>query len=477
MTRRSKTISASLSPSPSVPRSPRAAPPTPPPTVAMMTVVAVAAVVAATSPRPTPTSPAPTSMRSTFDLATNMPGKVGDVVNDHHRRDRRWRRPRRLDPRAGHQPDARPAPSRTSSTAPARSSLASSTIASSPSPPTSSTTMILVGHDFGAMAKNFGLNEQIDVTGSAGTYIGQQVRDSAPTSRSTRPRSTSRSPTTTSPTSTIANVGMTLDATNKLTIARAQGPPDLRQGPPHRPRRRHHPAHRSRPPPTSAPCSPTRSTAPPSARITSADASSASAAPAPSPAPAPQASASAPTSSTPRSTPSTAPLSSSTVAGTAKVLDTNDDKQVRHHPDRRLVGHPELRLHPLAPRPRHLLRRAHVTPTPFDARGMSPPRRGWLPGRDNGVSAGFVFGAVRSEVMRSEVMCAAKCAQRSHEDHGATCAAKSCAQRSQVRSEVMKTTGQRVSAYVALARTSAGPRSVRSGPRNCAAKSWRAAKS
>ena len=53
---------------------------------------------------------------------------------------------------------------------------------------------------------------------------GQQVRDSAPTSRSTRSRSTSRSPTTTSPTSTSHNVGMTLDATNKLTIAEHKVP-------------------------------------------------------------------------------------------------------------------------------------------------------------------------------------------------------------------------------------------------------------
>ena len=162
------------------------------------------------------------SMRSTFDLATNMPGKVGDVVNtiiaatDGGADPADW-----ILEQVINQMPAGTLKNLLNGARPFVAGFLNDRLLAIA--PDFVDTMILVGHDFGAMAKNFGLNEQIVVTGSAGTYMANKSElgahfkiDQAEIDLAFADYHVANVD--------IANVGMTLDATNKLTIAEHKVP-------------------------------------------------------------------------------------------------------------------------------------------------------------------------------------------------------------------------------------------------------------
>jgi len=110
------------------------------------------------------------SMRSNFDLASNMPGKVGDVVNtiiaatDGGDDPANWILEQVINK----------LPSGTVKTLlngarPFVAGYLNQQLLNYA--PDFVDTMIQMGHDFGAIAKNFGTNEQLAVTGSAGAYM------------------------------------------------------------------------------------------------------------------------------------------------------------------------------------------------------------------------------------------------------------------------------------------------------------------
>ena len=124
---------------------------------------------------PTPTDASGTySMRSTFDLATNMPGKVGEVVNtiiaatDGGDDPANWI----LEQVIAKLPSGTVKTLLNGARPFVAGYLNDRLLQFAPD---FVGTMVQMGHDFGAMAKSFGLNEQLQVTGASGAYMAQKT--------------------------------------------------------------------------------------------------------------------------------------------------------------------------------------------------------------------------------------------------------------------------------------------------------------
>jgi hypothetical protein len=157
------------------------------------------------------------AMHSTFDLATNMPGTAGTVVNaliaatDDSDDPTRWV----VDQVIAQLPDG---------SVKSALNLAKSFVVGYLNQrlldfaPDFVSTMVQVGHDFGAIAKQFGLHETLEVTGSGPDYmavhsvtgahfkLGNQESDYALAAYGI-------------PGVVVNNVAVTMDATGQLTIA------------------------------------------------------------------------------------------------------------------------------------------------------------------------------------------------------------------------------------------------------------------
>jgi hypothetical protein len=109
-------------------------------------------------------------MRSTFDIATNMPGKVGEVTNaiiaatDGPADPTEWI----LDQIIAKMPSGTFKNLLTGAKPFVAGYLNDRLLQIAPD---FVSTMVQTGHDFGVMAKNFGLNEQLEVTGSGTDYM------------------------------------------------------------------------------------------------------------------------------------------------------------------------------------------------------------------------------------------------------------------------------------------------------------------
>ncbi|MBL9013240.1 MAG: hypothetical protein JNL83_03635 [Myxococcales bacterium] len=124
---------------------------------------------------PTPTDATGTySMRSTFDLATNAPGKVGEVVNtiiaatDGGDDPANWI----LEQVIAKLPSGTVKTLLNGARPFVAGYLNDRLLEFAPD---FVGTMVQMGHDFGAMAKNFGVNEQLQVTGAPGAYSAQKT--------------------------------------------------------------------------------------------------------------------------------------------------------------------------------------------------------------------------------------------------------------------------------------------------------------
>ena len=117
-------------------------------------------------------------------------------------------------------------------------------------------TMVQIGNDFGQMAKNFGTNETLDVTGARErrTLVGR-TRSLGAHFKIDDVESDLAFADYQVANVVVARVGITLDATGKLGIADHKVAARVRQDPPHRPRRRAHPDARPERARTSASCS------------------------------------------------------------------------------------------------------------------------------------------------------------------------------------------------------------------------------
>ena len=157
------------------------------------------------------------AMHSTFDIATNMPGKVGEVVNtiisatDDPEDPTKWVVDLML------------------------SKMSSGTMKSllqSAEPfvvgylndrllqiaPDFVTTMVQMGNDFGDMAKHFGLVEKLEVTGSGTSYMSVHTVTGAHFKIDSQESDYAFADFNT-PNVVVNQVGVTLDATGKLAIA------------------------------------------------------------------------------------------------------------------------------------------------------------------------------------------------------------------------------------------------------------------
>ena len=135
--------------------------------------------------------------------------------------------------------------SRICSTARARSSPATSTTSLLSFAPDFVSTTIQIGNDFGQMAKNFGTNETLDVTGAAGAYtsthtvLGAHFKiDNIETDLAFADYQVANV--------VVQGVGVTIERDRPVRHRRPHRAADLRQDPPHRPRRRDHPDDRPR---------------------------------------------------------------------------------------------------------------------------------------------------------------------------------------------------------------------------------------
>ena len=157
------------------------------------------------------------SMRSTFDLATNMPGKVGDVTNtiiamtDDATDPANWI----LEQIIAKLPSGT-VKTLLNSARPFVAGYLNDQLLNYA--PDFVDTMIQVGHDFGAIAKNFGTNEQLMISGSAGAYtsthtvLGAHFKiDSVESDLAFADYQVANV--------VVPGVGVTLDATGKLGIA------------------------------------------------------------------------------------------------------------------------------------------------------------------------------------------------------------------------------------------------------------------
>lgn len=162
------------------------------------------------------------TMRSTYDVATNMPGKIGAVANefiaatDDPDDPTNWLLTKMIDA----MPDGTVKSFLSSSKDYVAGYLNDQLLAWAPS---FVSTMVQIGNDFGDMTKHFGLNEELDVAGSADAYVathtvngmhfkfGSQEEDFAFADYQVA-------------NVVVPNVGVTLDATGRLTIAQHDVP-------------------------------------------------------------------------------------------------------------------------------------------------------------------------------------------------------------------------------------------------------------
>ena len=157
------------------------------------------------------------SMRSNFDLATNMPGKVGEVVNtiiaatDGGDDPANWILEQVINK----------LPSGTVKTLlngarPFVAGYLNDRLLQFA--PDFVGTMVQMGHDFGAMAKNFGVNEQLVVTGAPGAYMSQKTVLGAHF-KIDNVESDLKFSDYNVANVVVQNIGVTLDGTGKLGIA------------------------------------------------------------------------------------------------------------------------------------------------------------------------------------------------------------------------------------------------------------------
>jgi hypothetical protein len=176
---------------------------------------------------PDPTNPDPTpkatdvsgkyAMHSTFDIASNMPGKVGDVVNtiisatDDPDDPTKWI----LDLMISKMSSGT-FKSLLQGAEPFVAGYLNDELLSVA--PDFVTTMVQMGNDFGDMAKHFGLNETLDVTGSGTSYMSVHTVTGAHFKIDTQEADYAFADYQVD--NVVVNqVGVTLDATGKLSIA------------------------------------------------------------------------------------------------------------------------------------------------------------------------------------------------------------------------------------------------------------------
>jgi len=155
-------------------------------------------------------------VKSTFDLATNLPGKVGEVTNtfiamtDDPDDPTSWILDQVINNTSG------TFKSILQGAKPFVAGYLNDRILQIA--PDFVTTMITVGNDFGQVAKNFGLNETLDVAKSADSWVATHTVTGA---RFKIDNVESDYPFASFNTENVVvpNVGMTLDSTGKLTLA------------------------------------------------------------------------------------------------------------------------------------------------------------------------------------------------------------------------------------------------------------------